>query len=235
MNIKAFTLPELLIVISIMIIATSWSVFYFNDYIDKLKFDWNLVVIESYFDNLDKKVKSKQIYDYELYLETGKWYFYNYKNNIDNIWKQSIENINWIFKIKWENTENVLWQTKIYSDYKYLFGNYMDSIESFTWSFDDYSEYNIIWYMSWSKINDINIKYYSKTNIDKSLNNLFYLNNINTKEDKTGTSYNKVVIQNILWNKIFYSGSINWTIIDKNELFLFIENEWKEQFIKITK
>jgi hypothetical protein len=84
-----------------------------------------------------------------------------------------------------------------------------------------------MWTLSWSTLNEIHIQYFSKENLEPEKNNLLELKDINTKEDKSGTSYSEISIKNIWWKKTLPN--------NEKELYLFFENKGKQEFIKITK
>lgn len=231
----AFTLVELLIVIAIISILSASSIVYFNNYTDSLKIQTRLSYIYTYFEELDNEVKNKQIYDYELHLNTWSLLFYVYKNNIDNLWRvyfDSFDVLWWTWVLKTSLTEPSQWQFKFYNDYKFIEENYLSATWTTSLNFEKFANYKILSYLSWSRVNDIFINYYDKSNLEKTKNDLLYLQEINTKKDLTWINYNSIIIKNILWKKEFYSWA---TLINTDEIYLFFDNYWNRDFIKITK
>jgi hypothetical protein len=71
------------------------------------------------------------------------------------------------------------------------------------------------------------LNYFSEDNLYPEKNDLLKLIEINTKEDKTWTWYTDIQITNVWWNKIIWN--------NEKEIYLFFENKWVENFIKIEK
>jgi len=82
-KIEAFSLIELIIVISIIAIISSSGMIYFNNFTDKLKINHTLSEIKSDLDSLDNKISNREIFDYELYFEKNKLYYLNSENIFD--------------------------------------------------------------------------------------------------------------------------------------------------------
>jgi prepilin-type N-terminal cleavage/methylation domain-containing protein len=68
---SAFTLIELIVVISIMVIIASSSIFYFMHFIDSQKVNQKISIIDEQFKDLDKRVNKYTIFDYKLFLSTS--------------------------------------------------------------------------------------------------------------------------------------------------------------------
>jgi prepilin-type N-terminal cleavage/methylation domain-containing protein len=67
-KIKAFSLIELIVVISILIIVSTSGVFYFTTFIDDLSFKKTINDVKNNFETLENKINKKEIFDYEINL-----------------------------------------------------------------------------------------------------------------------------------------------------------------------
>ena len=230
-----FTLIELLVVISIiMIISTSW-VFYFFNFIWSQKIKQEIEIIKDELRDIDKDIKTYKIFDYNLIFDTLSWslaYTY-YINFFDNSNSQIINfdsyTWKWIITISWWSPD--LWNLKIYKNIKLSINEIISWNVSYTWSFLDKSDYKISGYLSWITLNDIKIRYFSETNLDKWKWDFLELMEINTLLDKTWSWYTNLKITNI-WNK----KEILWNWIDKlDKAYLFFEREGREENLLIEK
>jgi len=68
---KAFTLIELIIVISIITLITTSSVFYFLDFVNNQEIKQKIQLIENDLKELDKEVKNYKTFDYQLEMDTS--------------------------------------------------------------------------------------------------------------------------------------------------------------------
>ncbi len=236
-----FTLIELLVVTTILILVSVSGVFYFNSFVDNYKIKSELSLIKDYIDGFDREIKNKQILDYEIHIVADSNLIYSYINNFDN--NYSVYFSSWPDLKTWESTISinpsdwVSWELKVYNKYKFLYDKFLSSSDTYTstWYilFDDYS---FISYLSGSRVNDVNLKYFSETNLDIDRWDFLSLSEINDKEDKTWIFYNNIIIQNIWWKKVFYNNSISpWNIINSENLYLFFIRGWVESNLKITK
>lgn len=237
---KGFTLVELLVVITIMTLVSIWWIWYFWWFLSKQELNSDLQVFSNTIRELDYKVKSKEIFDYELHLEinnTGSLLYTYYENYYDtkynqlididfNTWSWIISTNNW-----WELAFPLIWQTKVYSNWKLL----KEEVLSWTWyynyDFNIYDNYNITWYLSWEILNTTSINYFSPKNLDKVINNFIELSWIYWDENKNNT-YSWVIIKNINNKKFFVDSSNNHSI--STDLYLFFERNSEENFIKLT-
>ena len=80
---KWFSFIELIIVISIISIIWVFWISSFSDQIDNLKAKATLWKIISNIDNLDNKVNSRKIFDYEIIFEKNKTYYLVNENIFD--------------------------------------------------------------------------------------------------------------------------------------------------------
>ncbi len=232
---KAFTLIELLVVIAIITLLSSAWIFYFLDFVKEQEISQKLYIIDDNLEELDKKVKDYNIFDYELLFNTSNTWsklYVAYINNFDtNRQKINITNSTWNWVITTDpNTGS--WIIKIYKNEKLFLNNEINRINNFLFNFNETPNYKITWTLSWEILNDIMLNYFSEDNLKLEKNNNLELIGINTSENKTWFSYNNLRITNIWWIKKFYYNS---TEIISNDIFLFFENNWKEKFIKIEK
>jgi len=233
MNKKAFTLIELLLVITIIIIVTASWTFYFFKFLDSKNINSNIEIIKNNLWNIDKKVIDYEIFDYELVFKIGSFWYIYYLNKFDNINTQSINfDFNtWTWVIS-TNATATWWIRilKIFKKYK-LFKEYiLDSKDIYTGSFINSEYYKITWNLYWKELNSIHIKYYIENNVFKEKENYLILDSINTKIDKTGSSCSKLIIDNIWWKKTI----LCWNT-PVNKAYLFFSQNWIEWYIEINK
>ena len=230
-NMKAFTLIELLIVISIItIISASW-VFYFLDFVYEQEIGQKLTIVEDNLSDLDKNIKNYNIFDYELHLNTStgsRWYI-TYINNFDLPYNQVInfDSRTWSGKISTNWTALETWNIKSYQDEKLLINTSTGADELLNFDYNKEQYYKIVSTFTWIVLNEIDINYFSEDNLYPENNKLLELISINSNEDKSWTNYSSIVISNLWWSKTIWN--------NENEIYLFFEENWKEKFIKITK
>lgn len=181
---KAFTLIELIIVISIITLLSSSSVFYFFDFVENKKINEMLLLIEDDFQELDKKVKNYEIFDYEIILDTESWskYYISNINTFDSK-KQELEitdNSSWSWIIK-TIPASWSWIIKIYKKHKLTFVDQINRTTNFEYNFLESPKYKIVWSLSWEILNNIELNYFSENNINKKSNEKLIFTNINTK------------------------------------------------------
>jgi prepilin-type N-terminal cleavage/methylation domain-containing protein len=221
---KAFTLIELIVVISIItIISASW-VFYFLDFVKEQEINQKLSIIEDDLNNLDKQVKNYKIFDYKVILNTSNtWSYITYINNFDTTNQTlTITNSSWSWKI--ESNWTWSWIIKLYKNHKLFVSKEINRDNAFIFDFNETSSYKITWTQSWEILNEIRLNYFSEDNLHPENNDNLELVRI---EDIDWNSINDIVITNIWWKKIIWN--------NLNEVYLYFENSWKEKFIKIEK
>ena len=229
---KAFTLIELLVVTTIIaLISGSW-VFYFLDFVKQQEVSQKLVIIKDDLESLDKQVKNYDIFDYELQFSTsntGSLLYRTYVNNFDSdnqtIEITSIDTWSWKITTIWSPTWTGI--IKIYKNHKLFLNKEIARNTTFEFNFKETPNYKITWTNSWKILNEINLKYFSEENLYPERNDLLELIEMNTAENKSWTWYTDLIIKNIWWKKTIWS--------NENEIYLFFENNWIENFIKITK
>lgn len=228
---KAFTLIEILFVITIISFISVASISYFRNFVDSKKLDWDIFLIKSSFDNLENKVKNKEIYDYEI---SFSWRLYDlYKQNqIVNSYNTNFElnEDSKIFSMNTTLTYTWAWNIKIYSWDKIINNIVLNqSWTVFTWVMDLYKNYEVKSYVN-SLENIFWINFFSEDNLNSSWITTNFTE-ANTKEDKSWLRTQNLIIKNIN-NKIeFYSWSSLW---DTPNVYLFFEKAWLEKSIKIS-
>ncbi|MCD5385211.1 hypothetical protein LRZ95_00925 [Candidatus Gracilibacteria bacterium] len=234
---KAFTFIELIIVISIMILITTSSVFYFLDFVKNKEVGQKIQILEDNLTKLDKDVSNYKIFDYEVIFDinTHSGGYISYINNFDINNSQYIDSFNsltgsGVIKFLGSGTGSI----KIYKKDKFIYKTGITSSDTINYDFNQEISYKIKSTLTGEILNDIGINYYSEDNLKPEKNNLLNLTDINTKKDKSGTNITKLIITNIGGKKVFYSGSLSNKITDDN-IFLFFESNGVEKFIKITK
>ena len=233
-KIFAFTLIELIVVISIIMILSSSGVVYFFDFIWSQKLKQELEIIKEDFKELDKDIKNYNIFDYSLYLNTITWWLaYTYYTNIFDTNNSQIINFDsnswtWIIEVNWWVWD--LWNIKISKNKKFFVNEIIPWNNSFSWSFLDEDNYKVSWYLSWTIINDIWIKYFSVSNLDKKKWSFLELTGIFWLPNKWLPKYTSLKITNI-WNKKEFFW--DWTPL--NKVYLFFERDWREESILIKK
>ncbi len=231
-EIKAFTFIELLVTTSILIIMATSSVFYFFGFIDKVKLNTWIESVKSTIQELDKKVKNKDILDYKLFLKKNSLFMYYYSNtlNLNNIleYTGSIDYLTWSWNIeifpKWTST----WALKIdiYSNNKFLKDFLILWDNNLKYWFSKFKDYKISATYSWQFLNDININYFAESNTNHKKQN--YLKLIKIRTNKS-SDLDSIYIKNILWRKIFSDNS------SSIKLYLTFDVNWQEKTLEINK
>ena len=238
--IKAFTLVELIVVIAIITLISSSWIMYFLNFISIQKIEQKFSIIEYNMEQLDKKVKNYEIYDYELNFSTSstwKLLYITYINNFDTK-NQTIkmENItsSWAFGT-WVIKNNLSWTwiIKIYKELKLFVIDTNTGSQDYKFNFNDKEYYKILSSFTWESLNQINLNYFSEDNLYPEKRDILELTYINTQKDKLWTVINKFKLTNIWWVKKFYKD--NWSEITSNEIYLFFDNNGREKYIKITR
>lgn len=220
-KIKAFSLIELIIVISILIIvSTSW-IFYFTDFIDDLKFKKSLGIINDNFEILNNKINKKEIFDYEINLSKWEIYYKSSENVFDLDVYIDINNINnEIAEISFSGASSWTWIIKYYEDYKFKKAKEVTYNWIFTWNIINPSVYKITWSFSWNILNTVNFNYFDKKKLIKLIK-------IDTN---ISLDLSSIKIKNILWKKQFWNDDLNEKVI-----LTFEDINWKTETLEIKK
>ena len=219
-KIKAFSLVELIIVSSILIIVSSSGVLYFSDFIDDLTFKKTINSINDNFETLDNKINKKEIFDYEIYLSWWTDYYSSSENIFDlNTFIEFNELNNWIWKFSFNWATSWTGNIKLYKDYKFIKNDIINYDWSFTWNLDNINKYKITWSFSWNTLNTINFNYFDNKKFIKLI-----------KIMSGSVNLDSIIIKNILWKKKFWDNDLNEKII------LVFENEvWRIENLEIKK
>ena len=229
-NKTAFTLIELIIVITIIVISSSTGIFYFYDFIWKQELKQELFTIKKTIKSLDQKIKDYEIFDYEININTSTWSLgYIYYTNTFDTQNQQIIDFNSTsgsgsIYISW--FPESLWNIKIFNNDKMVSNQVRKWDKNYIYNFIWNSNYNIKSYLSWEILNDIHISYFNQLNSKENIQLVW----INSQNDQNWIEYNNLKISNIWWKK-----EIFWESTSINEIYLFFENKWVESFIQIIK
>lgn len=230
-KILAFTMIELIVVISIISIISITSINWFFNFIDDKQAKMKIWEISILIDNLDKKIKNYDIYDYKTIFDTNIKDSYIIKENffdLDNYADINYDYINNSWSININNLDWKVWILSIYKDKKLIFNDSSLNNNFKKNDFEKNYDYKILSTLSWTtdikKLNSIDL-----IRIDKE-NNLINLEKVTTSI--WWTNIWNVEIVNIWWKKSFYN---SWSLINTNEIYLYFETKWRENYIKITK
>lgn len=231
-KIKAFTLIEIMLVVAIISFLTVSWISYFNNFVDEKKIETNNLIIENKINDLNQKVKNKEILDYKaIFLNTREYLLYRYNQttktasstiNIDKTIKS--------FTLSLNLTDTGSWEVKLYNDNKFLNSKLIDQKWIYTGFLDQYQNYYFdSKFTLWQ--DNLWIMYFSEDNLTNSWIETSFIQ-ANTKQDKTWLKTTDFRLENINWNIKFYSGTLLW---DTKEVYLFFEKGWFEKSIKISK
>lgn len=232
---QAFTLIELLIVITIITLITSWWVIYFFKQVSSLKLSSEINTIIDIVDTLNSEVESRNIVDYSINIDLAnntRWFSYTTNTLwLDKLQELDLNSSTGIGVLSTNYTWTWSYVFKTFSWIKFEWENIIDATESFSKSFLDNSEYKISWSFSGSILNNIYIKYYSDDNIVIGSDNYLELVKITETNDNTWTQYSSVEIKNLNWKKI-----IKWnTGWELESVYLYFQRDGLEKFIEIKK
>lgn len=227
-KILAFTMIELLVVVSIISIISITSINWFFNFLQDKELKTKTITILNYIWELDKKIKNNSIYDYDIRFSSSiNDAYIAYENIYDN---ESLVTLNyynntWSLILSWLNWE--MWNLLIYKWIKLntkvdlITNNYAINIEN------EY-DYKFLSVLSWST-NNTNLNSIDLIKFDKESNKL-KLNKIS--KSIWWTDIWNLEIKNIWWKKEFYN---SWSVLNQNEVYLYFENTWLENYLKITK
>lgn len=231
LNSWGFTMIEILFVITIISFLSVTSITYFHNFVDSKKIDADIYLIKSSIDDLDNRVKNKEVYDYEIDFSWSLYYLYKYNQLINT------QNTNFIidegtksFTMSTNLTYTWAWNVKIYSWDKILSDIVLNqSWTVFTWVMDLYKDYKVKSYMdTWENLFWIN--FFSEDNLDSSWITTNFVE-ANTKSDKSWLRATNFVVKNKN-NKIeFYSWSVLWS---QPNIYLFFEKAGLEKSLKLS-
>lgn len=230
---KAFSLVELIVVVAIISIIWTVSFSHFSNFSDNQK----LKNINSDFlnniKNFDNQVKINKIFDYKIYLNSNSLWYIISENELNNVYNQKLNlnynSLSWTLNIPELTWTWFLWNIKIYKDLAQI-SNFKINKNNFSYKFD-WNNFFVESKVSWKSLNTIRLNYFSDENFDKYANNSqkVYLSSINSKQNKTWEDFSQITIENM--NNKKYIKNNSWRIL--KEVFLFFQNWWKENFLKI--
>lgn len=229
-KIIAFTMIELLVVVSIISIISVTSINWFFNFLQNKELNLKANEVSLYIDSLDKKVKNHEIYDYNIIIDSSiNNSFISYENIYDTnqniILNYDSNNNSWTINLNWLTWE--LWNLIMYKDKKLFFS------DNLLWStsntvFEKNYNYKIMSTLSWvtdiTKLNTIDLIRFDKESTLLKL--------LKISSDLWTNDIWKLEIKNIWWKKEFYN---SWSMLNKNEVYLYFENKWKENYLKLIK
>lgn len=220
-NKNAFSFVELIIVISILSIITIFWVSSFSSQIDSLKLKSTLSKISGDIKDLDNKVNSKQIFDYEIEFIKEKKYFLVNENIFDLNNKLILSNYDedtWIVELKihtWSNSNSGT--ITIFSWYKFVKVETKNWNDTFTWAILKNIDAKFTWEYSWSILNNLYLQYF--------WNELKLI-----KIDANTSDLDWIKIKNVLWRKQF------WDDDTINKIVLTFEDSlWRVETLELIK
>lgn len=227
----AFTMIELIVVISIISIISITSINWFFNFLEDRQVKMKIWEIPIFIENLDKKIKNFEIYDYTIEFRSNLKDSYITKENIFDSKKYvniDYDYLNASGNITLSNLSWEAWYLSIFKDKKLIYNNALLVTNFEKNDFEKSYNYTILSTLSWAtnieKLNSIEI-----SRIDKE-ENLIELEKITSV--LWWTDIWNIELRNIWWKKHFYN---SWAILNINEFYLYFESKWKENYIKITK
>lgn len=230
----AFTLIELLIVVSIIAIVTWSGLFYWFKQLSSIELSNKTKKVVDIIDNLDGQIYSKEIIDYTLLLDINKnKYWLDY--SVNTLWLDYIQELDFDSEIlSWTLSSTQNWWTGSFVIKHYVWIKYIwEDIIQWWWTLvNTYAEgedYKITSTLSGQTLNDIFVSYYDVDNIGTDDENKLELIELTSQD--WNTSYSTITIENkngqksITWN--------NWNNLDSFSMKF--EKQWAQHTIIITK
>ena len=230
----AFTLIELLIVVSIIAIVTWSGLFYWFKQLSSIELSNKTKKVVDIIDNLDGQIYSKEIIDYTLLLDINKnKYWLDY--SVNTLWLDYIQELDFDSEIlSWTLSSTQTWWTGSFVIKHYVWIKYIwEDIIQWWWTLvNTYAEgedYKITSTLSGQTLNDIFVSYYDVDNIGTDDENKLELIELTSQD--WNTSYSTITIENkngqksITWN--------NWNNLDSFSMKF--EKQWAQHTIIITK
>lgn len=233
-NPRAFTFIELIVVVSIIIVISSSSVVYFFDFVNGKRLQTELQSISQGIDDADAQVQHYEIRDYRMQFDVDSL---GYTISSDNVEPEYLQTLS----MDWSTGSGVLqttatgatlsWLLKIYAGEKFEEERFLSVLDSFTGSFVSRKNYRFQSYIVTSKINTLEMYYFSEENLNTEDDSLHVtLVEMNTKEDISGTDVTTAQVENIAGRKkIQVNGGT-----EVPELYLFFEQSGQTEAISIS-
>ncbi|MDD3302513.1 MAG: type II secretion system protein [Candidatus Gracilibacteria bacterium] len=227
---EAFTIIELIFVISILIFLSFSSLFYFNSFSERKKIDLDVGNFYENYLELGNSIKNKENSDYVLILSDLYYYYYlnSYFNGMIPLFSYDVNSK--LFSIDSGLSFTGTSVVSIFSNEKLLKKESLVFPQVLTGALANYVNYNFF-VKNIVGETSIGLKYYSEDNLDLSGITTNFIQ-ANTKIDKSGLSTKNLIIKNIN-NKIkFYSGTTLW---DFDNVYLVFEKAGVEKILEIGK
>ncbi len=205
-----FTLVELIVVIAIITIISVSAFSSFWGFLNTASLNNSLEKFRFTLKDLDTKISSNDLFDYQIILKKNRNWFYYYENI--NFWdkKQKLETIDftnwtWSFKSNWTLTGVLVYN--IYFDDRLIKKDISKADEEIfikgELNFIKNDEVFIKSFLDGERLNNIKINYFSSKNTEKK-------SNVVLKDIKcSGASKSELIIKNIWWKKEFLWDSTN--------------------------
>lgn len=233
---SAFSLIELIVVLSIIAIAWFSSISFFWDFSDKNIINQDLSILKQNIDKYDKDIKNMKIYDYKMIIKTWSLAYITYTNYINQDYKALLDfnndSLTWSLYTNWEISIWTIFSFDSYNNNKLFISSNIDAKDKQMFDFSSLNKVEISSSISWSIVNNVYLDYYSQENSYTwtNLANKLVLTNINTKDDKSWRWFDYIEIENINNKKFIKDKSGH--IVDK--VFLFFQKWWKEVSLEIN-
>lgn len=228
-NNKWFSLIELIIVISIIIIVSGSWVLYFSHFVDSQEIKQESQMILDTINTLDKEIKNNNILDYTIKFDTISWYLV-YSASINSHILNTPAHINFlshtgvVLNIV-SGTWSDIWNIKTYKKHK--------KQENIVLTGDDIYQYNFLYsqpYTIQSQLNDTSINTiqiipytHNYNSIEWSMR-LIWISN----RESWGNTYSRLTLSNIDGKqKILWDNSV------LSQAFLSFEKKWQTYTLAI--
>lgn len=212
-NTLGFSLIEILVVVLLItIVSTTWM-YYFQDFLQKQESNIHIQSLDQKIELLDKKVKSKTIYDYSLTLENNYIKVSENTYGLDNIitFQRNSEN-SWYFSLS-PIEENNIFQYIILKNWKKIEENNIPWDGNISVNISDW-DIQISWKLWNTILNNSGFSYLDENKFLK----------IYDIVDNNNESTQSLIIQNISWLKK-YKNWQNGNILD-TPIEIFFEYKW---------
>lgn len=235
-KIKAFTLIELIVVSSIMVLISATSVFYFIDFIHLQEAEQKAELLELDIQKYNQSIKNKEIYDYTMFFNTDKseqWYV-TYTNNFDIPFFQELDynSISGIWQISSSASSSNVWKLQFFEKHKKIDTKTIAWDSNSFFSFKNSQVYKIIWKIDNTVLNTIHVYYFSSENLNSNTEWKLRLISIQNTEKNPSEIYTELEIKNIAGKKIFTAKNNSWEKII-TEVYLKFDLNWKEIYLLI--
>lgn len=228
---QAFTLVELIVSISIIaLISVSWLTYY-SKITSWNKIQTELALLEDKINDLNFRVESKEIVDYNANLSWSTYFSYIINKITTNSKTSfSLDENTKTLTLKTNLTNTWFWELTIFAwervDYNALLN--WDDIFSGTLNKNISNEIKLYFdnknHLLW-------IYYFSDDNLsyDEWKLNFIWVYKNPERLWEVSKDFN---LKNINWKLSFFDENIEWNV---NDVYIFFEKSWEEKFVKISK